>query len=169
MFKYLILFFLFLAVNSKAQFELIDDEEDGGKILVGLASRSALMNEHFANWYFDGYDEYIINEEYINEIAPLMVDIKITIVIGTWCSDSRREVPQFYKIMDALKFDDDNIKFIAVDRNKTTELYDIDNLNIKFVPTFIIYHKEKELGRIVENPFESLEVDLLEILLKKEL
>lgn len=168
MFKYLILFFITLTFNSFSQFELIDDEEDGGKMLVGLASRSALMNEHFADWYFDGYDEYTINEDYVNEISQLMEEIKITIVIGTWCSDSRREVPQFYKIMDALKFDDDNIKFIAVDRNKTTELYNIDELNIKFVPTFIFYHKEKELGRIVEIPNETLEIDILEILLKKE-
>lgn len=169
MFKYLILFFLFFAINTNAQFELIDDEEDGGKMLVGLASRSALMNEHFADWYFDGYDEYNINENYINEIAPLMEDIKITIVIGTWCGDSKREVPQFYKIIDVLKFDDDNITFIAVDRNKTTELYNIEELNIKFVPTFIFYHKEKELGRIVEIPNETLEIDMLEILLKKEI
>jgi hypothetical protein len=32
-------------------------------------------------------------------------------------------------------------------------------LNITHVPTFIYYRNEKELGRIVENPMESLEKD----------
>lgn len=163
-----ILIFIFLSVNITAQYEIVDDEKDGTKMLVGLASRSALMNEHFADWYFDGYDDYKYNEEVVNEISQLIEDIKIILVIGTWCDDSKKEVPHFYKIIDAIKFDDDNIKFIAVDREKTTELYNIDSLNIKFVPTFIFYQNNKELGRIVETPNDTLEMDMLEILLKKE-
>ena len=36
--------------------------------------------------------------------------------------------------------------------------------NIQRVPTLIIYHKRKELGRIIESPVVSIEKDLISIL-----
>ena len=84
--------------------------------------------------------------------------------MGTWCSDSRREVPRFLKIIDGLNIPQENISIYCVDRDLSTENNEIDNLNIKAVPTFIFYRDNIELGRIVEAPTESLEIDMVKIL-----
>ena len=57
---------------------------------------------------------------------------------------------------------------IAVNEDKKTEEDEIDTLNIKLVPSFIFYRDGSELGRIVESPEKSLEVDVLGILIKKK-
>jgi len=87
--------------------------------------------------------------------------------MGTWCSDSRREVPRFYKILDSLNFPSAKVKLIMVDRKKEAAEVNIASLNIELVPTMIIYNDGLEIGRIVETPKETLEKDLAAILTKK--
>ncbi len=87
--------------------------------------------------------------------------------MGTWCSDSRREVPRFYKILDELNYPEEKVELINVDRNKVGIENSVDSLNIELVPTFIIYSKGEEIGRIIETPKESLEKDLAKILNKQ--
>jgi hypothetical protein len=60
-----------------------------------------------------------------------------------------------------------NIKMICVDGDKKCEDVDISGLNIEKVPTFIIYAGNKEIGRIIETPANSIESDLLQILQKQ--
>jgi thiol-disulfide isomerase/thioredoxin len=93
-----------------------------------------------------------------------MENVNVTVVMGTWCSDSRREVPHFYKIVDYLGFDESNIDLICVDRAKVGVADEVDGLNIKLVPTFIFYKDGEELGRIVETPEGTLEKDISEIM-----
>ncbi len=83
--------------------------------------------------------------------------------MGTWCSDSRREVPRFKKILDLLNYPAEKVKIFAVNRDKKIEKEDISGLRIEFVPTFIFYSDGKETGRIVETPYKSLEADMLKI------
>ncbi len=54
---------------------------------------------------------------------------------------------------------------IAVDEDKEAEGDELSDLNIEFIPTFIIYKGDAELGRIVETPEESLETDLIKYLI----
>ena len=97
-----------------------------------------------------------------------MRNIDITIVMGSWCSDSQWHVPDFYKILDKINYPSDKVTLIAVNEDKKTEEDEIDTLNIKLVPSFIFYRDGSELGRIVESPEKSLEVDMLGILIKKK-
>jgi thiol-disulfide isomerase/thioredoxin len=48
-------------------------------------------------------------------LGKLLKGKKMTIVLGSWCGDSKFQVPNFLKIMDAVKFDGDKLSFIAVD------------------------------------------------------
>ena len=87
----------------------------------------------------------------------------VRIVMGSWCSDSQREVPRFYRIMDDVGIPDEKVELISVNRDKVVPGMDISVLNIERVPTFIVYDGIKELGRIIETPVETLEKDLLRI------
>ena len=84
--------------------------------------------------------------------------------MATWCGDSKREVPRFYKILDALNFSEKKMQVISVDRNKKAEGFDLTSMNITRVPTFIFYKENKEIGRITERPTKSLEEDMFAIL-----
>ncbi len=89
---------------------------------------------------------------------------QVLVFFGTWCGDSRRNVPRFLKSIEENK----NIKldFYAVDRELKLESDLAEKYNIKRVPTFIVLQNGAEIGRIVEHPIKSIEQDLLGILSK---
>jgi thiol-disulfide isomerase/thioredoxin len=114
--------------------------------------------------YNQNYTAYVPNKEVLNRLSPLSKGINITAVIGTWCSDSKLYVPQFYKILDAIGFAEPNLTLIEVDEEKKSTNNATNHLNIISVPTFIIFKNGQELGRIIESPLQTFEHDLLNIL-----
>ena len=84
--------------------------------------------------------------------------------MGTWCHDSKREVPQFYKILDKLNFNYKNFQIIGLTKDKKGYFKDYTYFNITNTPTFILYRGDIEIGRIIEKPEGSLESHLLKIL-----
>ncbi len=137
-------------------------------ILVGKTDRSGFGQEPFSAWFNKNLDGYTVDTETVVTVWPLLKDVQIKVFMGTWCGDSKRETPRFYKIMDQAGFNYDNLSLITVTRQKNTpEKYE-EGLNITKVPTFIFYKGGKEINRIVEFPVESLEKDMLAILSGKE-
>ena len=137
-------------------------------MLLGKANRKGLLMDAFKSWFTPGYEDYKIDSETLEQLKPLLKDITITVFMGTWCEDSQRETPHFYKILDDANFEESKLTLITVSEEKTTPHAYEDGKNITNVPTFIFYKDEKELGRIVEYPIESLEKDMLAILSGKE-
>ena len=104
-------------------------------------------------------------QEVINHLSNIDIEgLTIKVVMGTWCPDSRREVPRFMKILDAWKFPSGMVTFIGVDNGKLSPIGEYEKLDIQRVPTFIIYKNNIEAGRIIENPVTSLEQDMVNIL-----
>jgi thiol-disulfide isomerase/thioredoxin len=114
--------------------------------------------------YDRNYAAYEPEKEVLTKLGVLIKDIDITAVIGTWCGDSKLYVPRFYKILDAIGFTESKLMLIEVDEEKKAINDSIDHLNIISVPTFIIYKQDKELGRIIESPQQTLELDLLTLI-----
>ena len=142
----------------------LNDEE----ILLGYCNRDGLYFEPFDQWFLLEYEEYEIDFSTLSEIdTSYFNNIKITMVIGTWCGDSQREVPRFYKILDELLYDESTLTMICVDRDKLAPVIDFQEMNISRVPTFIFYKNGAEIGRIIEYPEDTLEKDLLNILSEK--
>jgi len=160
----LILFFVVSILSAQEKNKMIIDDKSGKPILIGICDREAFSDSNFAWWFNSEYKLYSPEEIIIDSIKNHNNEFAITIVMGTWCSDSRREVPNFYKLLDLLKFPEDKITLINIDRKKDGINTDISKLNIELVPTFIIYINGNEIGRIIETPIESLEKDLLKIL-----
>jgi thiol-disulfide isomerase/thioredoxin len=136
--------------------------------ILGYFNPSRLQEEPYSSWYNKGFDEYMPKTDAINRLLDIPYDdISIKIVMGTWCPDSRREVPRFMKILHMWQFPPDKLTFIGVDINKISPVGDFDKLQIERVPTFIVYKNNIEAGRIIEVPKTSLEQDLVEILTKE--
>jgi len=144
------------------------DFRDASMWILGDFKPEKLLQEPHGTWYSNGYSEYTPDPDVIEEVLKLSKDsLSITIVLGTWCPDSRREVPRFMKIMDMWGFSYDKIRFIGVDIDKIAPLDDFTLLGITRVPTFIFYKNNIELGRIIEVPVTSLEQDMVKILTKE--
>lgn len=137
-------------------------------MLLGKANREGFQMDAFKGWFNPGYSDYKVDLETLEQLKPLLKDVTITLFMGTWCEDSQRETPHFYKILDDANFDESKLTLITVSDEKTTPQGFEKGKNITNVPTMIFYKNEKELGRIVEYPIESLEKDMLAILSGKE-
>lgn len=119
--------------------------------------------------------EYEPAAEDLAVLAAVSEPVDIICVLGSWCGDSEREVPRFWKILDMAENPNLTMTLFAVGRatdEKARELmveigFD-ENLrdvyNVQLVPTFIFLRGEKELGRIVETPETTLEQDAARIL-----
>lgn len=137
-------------------------------MLLGKANRKGFEMEAFKDWFNTGYETYTVDSEILDKLKPLLKEVTITLFMGTWCEDSQRETPHFYKILDETNFDESKLTLITVSEEKTTPQGFEEGKNITNVPTLIFYKDGKELGRIVEYPIESLEKDMLAILSGKE-
>lgn len=168
--KSLIFFFLFTVVTSSNLFSqscnIEIDDKSGNPMLVGICSREAFLTSDFSEWFNKEYTDYPINQSILSSISKDYNDLKILIVMGTWCGDSRREIPRFYKILDEIQFPDSNTTLVAVNRKKQGLKNETEGLNIQLVPTMIFYKNGGEIGRIIETPTKSLEEDVFNILSK---
>ena len=144
------------------------DFHDASTWLLGYFTRQMMTRPPHAEWFQKGYDEYRFNDEAVKKLTVLgKEELTIKIVMGSWCPDSRREVPRFMKILDYWKFPSENITYIGVDDSKFSPVGGYDKLDIQRVPTFIIYKNNIEAGRIIENPVTSLEQDMVNILTRE--
>ena len=136
--------------------------------ILGYFNLDHLLSGVHNKWYFEGYDNYVPEQQAVDELKKLVDEkVSITIVMGTWCPDSRREFPRFMKILDAINYPIDKVIMLGVDSNKKAPVEGYDNLDIERVPTFIIMRNKKEEGRIIEYPLTSLEQDMVDILAGK--
>lgn len=159
--------FFMLSVFCTASFgqkqnRTITDKKTRQLMLVGKCSRCGFEKGDFKPWFDKEYNEYQIDTKTLDQLAGQWRDVTITLVLGTWCSDSRREIPRFYKILDYVKFKKKHLRVICVDRDKKANGLDISDLDVKYVPTIIIYRGPAEMGRIIESPQETLEKDLFQ-------
>ena len=134
------------------------------KMLVGLSNRIGLEQDPFAVWFNKEYAAYAINKEAIQVIKNDSENLSIKLFMGTWCIDSRREVPRIYRILDAANFNESYLTLINVDQEKKSPDGEEIGLNIHHVPTLILYRNSSEIGRVIESPIQSLEEDMAVIL-----
>lgn len=144
----------------------VEMEAGGTKILKGYFERKDLERDTLLTWFKANYDLYVPDSASIKELKPLTDGLHFLIVLGTWCGDSKHHVPKIYKIFDALGVSNKDVKLFGVDRSKNSADGTTEKFNVHRVPTLIVFHGDAELGRIVENPRETFEYDLLKILKK---
>ena len=77
--------------------------------LLGTFERELLSEETFADWFNPNYDTFEIDKQTTQKIKESINEVdSIQVFFGTWCGDSKREVPRFLKIMDELNYENFN-------------------------------------------------------------
>lgn len=147
----------------------ITDKRTERKELIGTCTRAGFQKEEFKTWFQKGYNEYKPDAEVVNKLKEqvLYKGVSIKIIFGTWCGDSRRELPRFYKIADETNIPGNIVSLTAIDTKRSSRDKKLDSVEFTRIPTFIFYKNGEEIGRIVESAKESLEKDMLSILEKK--
>ncbi len=159
------LFVVFAWQGTFAQKEnkVITDPVLHRDVMVGMCTRQGLEQGIFAPWFNAQYKNYHPDPSKLEAIMPKINKTQITVVFGSWCGDSKMQVGRFFKILDASGYKK-KVKIIAVTRRLKAGSVDITALNIRRIPTFVIYYRGEEVGRIVESPKTTLEGDLAAIL-----
>lgn len=145
----------------------IIDTKTNKPILYGKCNIDGLKKGEFGEIYSMEYKYYIPDSLILEQLKPLLKKVSFKIVMGSWCGDSREQIPRFIKILDIAKYKTKKIDIICLDHYFKLDGFDNDKYQIKKIPTIIVYFKKKEIGRIVETPIETLEKDLLNILSKR--
>ncbi len=166
--KGLILFlvgFLFVVACSTSSQNgyKIKRDKNGRDVAVGVIPAKDLL----ANFpkFEAQYKAYEPDSQAVDFLSHFTKPVQVLVFLGTWCPDSQREVPRFLKALDlAHNPPSIRVKLIASDRSKK----DKENLSVKYkierVPTFVVLYQGKEIGRIVEQPKDSVEKDFVAIL-----
>jgi len=141
----------------------IHDEKTGKDILYGYCTRQALEN-HGDGWFKAEYESYMVKTETFNFELPEKFD-SVQVFMGTWESNSRREVPRFCKIFDLDYFKDIPVTFICLDSKITVDVLNVDDYYVQFLPAIVFYKKGEELCRFLEQPrTESMESDIMDLM-----
>ena len=160
-FHSLIIFLLFFGCSSSKHIHLVTNDR-GEKVAIGDCTSKQLL-DNFPQ-FKKNYISYQPDKTVLDNIKKTNEKIEIITILGTRCSDSRREIPRFIKIMEYLNDNNFHIRFFGVDRTKRDDKGLTDKFELELVPTFIFLVKGQEIGRIIESPQISLEEDILEIM-----
>lgn len=165
-----VLFIIFFTTSLFAQNKTITDAK-GNIHLQGQVTEKGFQTAPFSTWFEAQHEDYLINDRVVKKLKDSIVQYKIKVFFGSWCGDSKREVPRFYKILEQAKYPTEQLEVVALDRSSEAYKQSPDGeekgLNIHRVPTFIFYKNDKEVNRIVEHPKETLERDMLKIISQK--
>ncbi|MEM9141725.1 MAG: thioredoxin family protein [Bacteroidota bacterium] len=142
--------------------------ENGKSFLLGKLSLEAFAHESYKSWYAQGYKDYEVDDRLVNQFTDTLAQCRLQLFLGTWCGDSRREVPRIIKILEEARFPMERLDIIALDRRKgwykRSPGGEEQGKNIIKVPTLVFLMDGKEINRIVESPKKSLEKDMEAIL-----
>lgn len=154
--------FLFLAFSVSI---VAQKKPDRNGNLIGYFEKSDLLQGKFKVWFEKSYDNYQPKEKVVKKIKKELKGVSVKSFVGTWCHDSKREIPRFYKLMELAGFDvKNNFQIVGISRGKKTPDNLQEGYNIEHTPTLIFYRDGEEIGRYVEHSRETLEKDILKIL-----
>lgn len=131
------------------------------KDLVGPITESQIREIKIYDLYTKRYQP---NKELIEQLNQVKDTILVDVYFGTWCHDSKREIPAFMKLMQEISNPNINARYTALEYRRNGPVDIIEQNNIKRTPTFIVYKNDEEIGRIIEKVKDSAEDDLLKII-----
>lgn len=101
--------------------------------------------------------------EAIEHIGRMDEDLDVVVFLGTWCHDSRLEVPRLLKILETANNPHISLELYAVDHAIKDGVGFAVEYGVSRVPTIVFVRDGEELGRMVEHPPGTMEDAILEI------
>jgi hypothetical protein len=163
--QYILAILAFFSLIACAEVKTIVWQKDKKEnILVGHVNKIDLDQAKLFPWYYYGKRAYQLNDSVCTILKPLTDSLSVLIIAGTWCGDTQIELPKAIKLFEKMNINDSLVEIQLQNRKKQNPFFKAQALQVKAIPCFIFYKKGKEIGRIVEHPEKSFEIDLLSIL-----
>ncbi len=126
---------------------------DGKPMWVGKFQRAHMTQSPFDEWFNPGYESYTPETNAVASLADLPESVEIEVYMGTWCSDSTRDLPRLYKVMDAAGISEEQTRMYALSDlpgtfKQSPDGTEEDNL-IHRTPTILVLQDGQEMGRTV--------------------
>ena len=141
------------------------ERSDKRPILVGSLTRASLKTAPFAEWFESQYAKYEPNRADIDKLREPIKGLSLEAYFGTWCGDSRRQIPRLLKVLDAAGFDETRLAMVGLSGRdmefKQSPGRPERKRLVHRTPTIVVLRGGVEIGRIVETPATTLEADLL--------
>ncbi|HYM60789.1 MAG TPA: hypothetical protein VEZ11_07840 [Thermoanaerobaculia bacterium] len=116
------------------------------------------------------YQHYEPDAAAVAELRQETPPTQITIIFGTWCSDSEYHVPRLLKALHEASNRNLDVKLVSIGPDLLAPLDFVEREHLINVPTVIVERRGKEIGRYVETPrSERVESDLAAIVSGKPL
>ncbi|MDZ7876494.1 MAG: hypothetical protein U5L45_02440 [Saprospiraceae bacterium] len=136
--------------------------------LWGIVTIDSLNKAPYDVWFKKNYADYKPRPSVIGQLKGVSFkDFSIKMFFGTWCGDTKREMPRLLKVLDEIGFPKEKITFIALSSadstRKQSNKREESGYNIFRVGCYIVEKNGVEVNRIYELPTLSMERDLLAI------
>jgi hypothetical protein len=131
------------------------EKEDAGVFLGSLQS---------------DYLAYKPNKLVMDSIRDILLSdnlLNVDVYGGNWCSDTRYGMGGLTHVLDDLGLTKKDFRYIRVDKDKKIVDFKTEGIEISRVPLVIFHNGKNEIGRIIENPVENWEKNLLQLLQAK--
>jgi len=130
-------------------------------VLVGNNSAAALVAND--SGYGVRRDSYEPAAAQIDQLRQQTDDVRVRIYFGTWCPFCAEMVPRVLKIAEQLEGSKVRFEYYGLPRQITDDA-EARAMNIRGVPTGIVYRGGRELGRVSGNSWRTPEQAILDIL-----
>jgi hypothetical protein len=84
-------------------------------LLLGIHTKEDLQHAPFKDWFDKNYSDYTPDSFTTHQLQPLLKNKNFELFMGTWCGDSKREVPRIFKILEYAGVGPAQIKMVMVD------------------------------------------------------
>ena len=130
-------------------------------VLVGGKAAAELV-EHDPG-YGVRRDSYQPAAGLIDQLRQQTDDVRVRIYFGTWCPFCSEMVPRVLKIAEQLEGSKISFEYYGLPRQITDDA-EARAMNIRGVPTGIVYRDGRELGRVSGNSWREPEQAILDLL-----
>lgn len=152
---------------SVAEPELLESHFFGDPMWVGAVQPDDLMQAPFDEWYESGYNDYAANADTVATLSTALDAVEVEVYFGTWCDDSKQDVPRVIRVLDDAGFSPDRLTMIALSDHPGEFKFSPGGEGrarlIHRTPTIVVTRDGREIGRIVQYALDSIEEDLLVI------
>lgn len=152
-----------LGANAQTGYKTETDSA-GNKMLVGKINEKILANDSSFRWFYYGVNNYKPDPAWTKYISFYRDSFQVVVFAGTWCNDSKRLLPQFYRVMLASSYPMDRIELYGVDHKLRALGEESAKYGLTKTPTFIFLRDGKEIGRIAERTQRGMDADIVSIL-----
>jgi hypothetical protein len=154
---------IMLHAQYLSDYETIKSTTEAEVIYKGSCTFEDLLRVPAFNFQKQSED-YRPDPAKIAALSEKLSNYHLVILLGTWCEDSHRLIPQLYRVLTTTNFPLDQLSIFALDRDKKGREEVEVRYKVSNVPTIIVLKEDEEIGRITEIVQKSIESDLADII-----